>query len=277
MNKYIIYQGSGGLVQLLGGLVYCIDYINYTREHFTLIIDIKNHQAFGNYFSKYFKLINFNKKYSEDYEDIKNVKDYFRIPLSEFNKKNVDYINGSGYLFSYNNKFINIGQDLRKINFYNNLKIYAGHGGHSKYNTIKYIRCNDNIIKMLNEKYKIDEKYIAVHFRNTDRFNNINDFINKIKKYKQKKVYIATDDTKAINIFKEKLVNYDLIYYYEPPDFNGENIHFNNPDKDQVVMSIIIDMFMMYNSEIFIDSPNSCISLLVNYMRSNKKSIFDSI
>ena len=27
MNKYIIYQGSGGLVHMLGGLVYCCDYI----------------------------------------------------------------------------------------------------------------------------------------------------------------------------------------------------------------------------------------------------------
>lgn len=276
MNKYIIYQGSGGLVHLLGGLVYCINYISKRRDC-TLIIDIKNHQAFGNYFSKYFNLINLKSKYSENYDDIKNIKYYHRIPLSEFNKKNVDHIKDKGYIFYYDNIYANIGIPLNKIKFYDNLKMYAGHGGNCKFHIVKYIRCNANIIKILNEKYKIDEQYVAVHFRNTDRFNNINDFINKIKQYKQKKIYIATDDAKAITIFKEKLVNYNLIYYNEPPDFNGENIHFNNPDKDQVVMSIIIDMFMMYNSEIFIDSPNSLISQLVNYMRSNKKSIFDSI
>ncbi len=35
MNKYIIYQGSGGLVHMLGGLVYCCEYINKKKKLFT--------------------------------------------------------------------------------------------------------------------------------------------------------------------------------------------------------------------------------------------------
>ena len=102
MNKYIIYQGSGGLVHLLGGLVYCCNYIN-NKKNYILIIDIKNHKAFGNNFSKYFNLKNI--KYSENYDDIKDKSNYYKIPLGEFNKKNVEYDPEEGYLFKYNDAF----------------------------------------------------------------------------------------------------------------------------------------------------------------------------
>ena len=40
-------------------------------------------------------------------------------------------------------------------------------------------------------------------------------------------------------------------------------------------MSILVDMYMLYNSEIFINSPNSLVSKLVTKMRLSKESIFD--
>ena len=38
MNKYIIYQGSGGLIHLLGGLVYCCEYVYKNRQYNLIII-----------------------------------------------------------------------------------------------------------------------------------------------------------------------------------------------------------------------------------------------
>ena len=270
MNKYIIYQGSGGLVHLLGGLVYCCDYIKNKRKY-KLIVDIKNHKAFGNYLSKYFILKNVN--YSENYDDIIDIKSYYRIPLSEFEKKNVSYIKEKGYVFDYNNLQINIGKSLHNIDFNNNIKIYAGHGGNCLSNIIKYVKCNKEIQNKLNQ-YKCYDKYVGVHFRNTDRSNDINNFLKEIKKYKEYKIYLATDDINALHIFKNELKDYNLFYYFEPFDANGENIHFNNPDKDNVIMSILIDMYMLYNSNIFIKSPNSLVSKLVNKMRVSNESIF---
>lgn len=275
MNKYIIYQGSGGLVHLLGGLVYCCDYIK-NKRNYLLVIDIKNHEAFSNYFSNYFILKDI--KYTEDYNDIKNSDNYYKIKLSYLNKTNVKYDKNVGYIHKCNNNFINIGQSLDKINYYNNIKMYAGNGGNNKSSIIKYIKCNDKIKTKLKD-YKINKKYIGIHFRNTDRNNCINNFIDKVKKldnkFKNYKIYIATDDIKALDIFKNKLKDYDIFYYFEPYDAKGENIHFNDPDKDKVIMSILVDMYMLYYSDIFIDSPNSLVSKLVNYMRLSKESIFE--
>tara|TARA_A100001015_G_C15008974_1_gene722090 strand:+ start:169 stop:984 length:816 start_codon:yes stop_codon:yes gene_type:complete len=271
MNKYIIYQGSGGLIHLLGGLVYCCEYV-YKNRQYNLIIDIKNHEAFKNYFKTYFDLNLIN--YSENYSDIQNINHYRRIPLDEFNKRNVEYIENKGYIFEYENKIVNIGLSLEK-NKNDNIIFYAGNGGNSRNLILKYIKCNTYIKNILKSKYKLSQNYIAVHFRNTDRNNDINIFINEIKKYKDYLIYIATDDIKAIDIFKKNLIDYNILYYNKPFDANGKNIHFNNPDKDNVIMSVLIDMFMMYNSNIFIPSENSLVSRLVLYMRKNNKSIFD--
>ena len=142
MNKYIIYQGSGGLVHLLGGLVYCCNYID-NKQNYLLIIDIKNHKAFGNYFSKYFNLKNI--KYSENYDDIIDGNDYNRIPLKQFNNSNVTYDNTIGYYYKFNKYSVNIGKSLDKIDFYKNIKIYAGNGGNCLDNIIKYVKCNTYI------------------------------------------------------------------------------------------------------------------------------------
>lgn len=272
MNKYIIYQGSGGLVHLLGGLVYCCNYIN-KKKNYLLIIDIKNHIGFGNNFSKYFKLKHI--KYSEDYNDIKNTNNYYKISLNYYNENNVIYDRNNGYIHRNDKYLVNIGQSLEKIGYYKDIKMYAGNGGNNHRNIIKYVRCNDNILQKLKE-YKFDSKYIGVHFRNTDRINNINIFIDNLKKtkskYKDYKIYIATDDIKALKIFKNKFK--DIFNYFEPFDANGENIHFNDPDKDKMIMSILIDMYMLYHCDIFIDSPNSLVSKLIKLMRNNNESIF---
>ena len=273
MNKYIIYQGSGGLIHMLGGLVYCCEYIN-NRKNYLLVIDIKNHEAFSNNFSKYFELK--GVKYTEDYSEIKSANNYHKIPLDYLNKINVKYENGYIHNYNINDKIINlnIGKSLQGINYFNDIKMYAGHGGNNKSKILKYIKCNKEIKNKLKE-YKVNEKYIGVHFRNTDRANDINIFIGKLKFYKDYKIYIATDDYNALDIFKNELKDYDFFYYFEPYNANGENIHFNDPNKDKIVMSLLVDMYMLYHCDIFIDSPNSLVSRLVNYMRISKESIFE--
>ena len=163
---------------------------------------------------------------------------------------------------------------MKKIDYCNNIKIYAGNGGNCFMNILKYIRCNDEIKKIL-KKYKVNNKYIGVHFRNTDRINNINTFLDKIKIYKDKQIYIATDNIISFNTFKTELKNYNLFFYNEPYDAGGNNIHFNDPNKEKMIMSIIIDIYMLYHSDIFIDSPNSLVSKLIKYMRNKQESIFD--
>ena len=213
-------------------------------------------------------------KYSESYDDIKCCNNYYGIKFTELDKHNVKYEPTIGYVYRNSKNIINIGKSLDKIDYYNNIKMYAGNGGNNLRNIIKYVKCNPDIQNLLKE-YKINEKYIGVHFRNTDRNNDIGLFISKLKLYKDYKIYIATDNISSLKKFKENLKGYDIFYYFEPFDAKGKNIHFNNPDKDNVITSILVDMYMLYHSEIFIDSPNSLVSKLVNLMRLSKESIFD--
>ena len=273
MNKYIIYQGSGGLVHLLGGLVYCCNYVK-NKKGYKLIIDIKNHQAFGNYFKKYFYINDDKIKYSESYDIIEDTDKYMGFKLSELNKYNATYDPKIGYVIRNKKIFLNIGTSLENKNYNNNIKMYAGNGGNNLKDIIKYIKCNEEVKEKI-KSYKINERYIGVHFRNTDRYNDIDLFISKLKLYKDYKIYIATDNYTALKKFKKELKDYNLFYYFEPFNANGKNIHFNDPDKDNVIMSILVDMYMLYNSEIFINSPNSLVSKLVTKMRLSKESIFD--
>ena len=55
---------------------------------------------------------------------------------------------------------------------------------------------------------KINDYYVGIHFRNTDRSNDINKFINSVKIYKNKIIYLATDDYTALEQFKKKLPNF---------------------------------------------------------------------
>ena len=67
MNYYLIYKGTGGLIHMLLGLVYCINYcIKYKN---ILIIDVISHKCFKHYLSDFFILdcSNIELIYSEDY------------------------------------------------------------------------------------------------------------------------------------------------------------------------------------------------------------------
>lgn len=273
INNYIIYKGSGGLIHLLGGLAYCCEYVTKNRNY-DLILNISNHPSFGVNFNDYFDF-NYIKKYYNSDNLLNNIKfkDHLnRIPLEYIFNHIIGYENT--YILNYNghkNRTLDMGIPLEKNN--DNNKIYVGHGGNSKNLIIKHIKCNKTIIDKLN-KYKINEEFIAVHFRNTDRKNDINIFINEIKKYKNYKIYIATDDIKSLDIFNDQLKDYKLFYYNIPFDANGENIHFNNPDKDNIIMSLIIDIYMMYHSKIFIPSTNSLVSKFVQYLKNNNNNFF---
>ena len=52
MNYYVIYKGTGGLVHMLGGLVFSINYcIKYNN---ILVIDVISHTCYKHYLSDFF-------------------------------------------------------------------------------------------------------------------------------------------------------------------------------------------------------------------------------
>lgn len=250
---------------MLGGIVYCIEYCKLHRH--TLIIDVKNHLYFKHNFDDFFYIEGFSN-YFTNYDSIDKSYHFHRIPLDYIANNNPEYSPTLGYMM----KNINVGKSLDSYPSEYKIKIYIGHGGNNKQNILKYIRVKPSIMKIILEN-TLNCKYTGIHFRNTDRPNNINQYIDKIKNSSHDTVYIATDDYTAYNIFKDSTTK-NIIQYTKPFNGNGKAIHMVTDDHYQLNINILIDIYNLYNSDIFIDSPSSLVSQLIKYMRLVKSSIF---
>ncbi len=274
MNYYFIYKGSGGLIHMLLGLVYSINYcITYKN---ILIIDVISHSCYKHYLSDFFSLQISEQEltFSENYDIIE--------PNVLYNKKSMEYIknypnievdigdNHHKYLIDK----INIRRRFKKEDAKKKIKIYAGPGRHQLNLLIKYIKVKPEIINIIKEKPIIDN-YIGVHYRNTDIKTNINSIINNIIKYKYNNIYLATDDATAYDKIKLALPNHNIYQYSIPIDSKGQPIHYYYKDKYNLVLNLLTDIYFLYNSNEFIQSEESLVSRLILEMRKEKISIFD--
>lgn len=243
--KYIVYKPSGGLVHMLLGLTYIIK----NRGSRKLIIDTCNHDAFRLPFDEFFNLK--GVEFANSYDNLPGFEFLDQWDFSKFKK---------GEIFS----------DKQ-------IAVYSGNAG-KYYDIIEYVRVNQSIKDQFK---KIDGKYIGVHFRNTDIKSDINKFIAKIRKYPYKKVYIATDDVKALMKFKKKLKNKEVISYAHLPDLKKyKNLHYLTDkqlgiDKKQQIIEALQDIYILTNATVFIRSKHSGFSKLVYKMRELDESIFD--
>jgi len=254
MGRYFIYKTAGGLNYMLGQINNAI-YLSKTTNRF-LIIDC-NGDAFCNDFNKYFNIPDFvyTTNYDCLYQDNSLDKNTFESYINgKFRiSKNCEYL--------LNDKIIPI--KLYDIISYNEQIIYFNYLSHPIPNISWYIKVNKDIVDKLIIN-KINEKYIGVHYRNTDIKNEINTYISEIQKISDcNLVYLATDDYTAFEKFNELLKNkFKIIQYTKPLDMlHGEcNIHYGNPNKDEVIMNTLIDMYHLINSTYFIPSGNSALS-----------------
>lgn len=258
MVKYIIYKASGGLVHMLTGINFCIQKANETNRK--LIIDSANHSAFMMDFGKIFfiddKFLNYSDKYDECpvSDEIKNTpakcinNKYF---IGELNITDVDW------------------------NTNDNIIIYSGTEGNLQLKNIKVVK---KIIDNLNKETKIDGKYIAGHFRNTDMKHDINEFIERVKeisnKTEIKTFYLATDDFFALEKIKNKLPNITIIQNTLPPANIG-NLHYGSNDKYKQVYECLRDFYFILQSDYFIPSINSGMSMLIIEMRKHNFNFFN--
>jgi hypothetical protein len=270
-NKYIIYKGTGGLIHMLCGLVHCIDFCK--KNNWFLIIDVISHKCYTYYLNNFFLINNFNN-YSEDYNNniINNNLTFMNMSI-DYIKNYPDVEINNKHYYKINN--INIRCDItKKIDHKDNIRIYAGPGSCKPINILKYIKIKPEILLIIKNK-PIIKDYIGIHFRNTDIKNDINYFINIIKNNPYKNIYLATDDYNAYNIIKENLPNYNIIQYTKPTNNNGQPIHYdNNISKYDLILNLLIDIYYLYKSNIYIPSNISMVSNLVKVMRENKVDIF---
>jgi len=256
--KFLVYKATGGLTHMI--LRLCYSYHIAKKENRILIIDCKTHSAFMHNFSDFF-ILNTKHLYSDNYDLFPN--------LSESIKKSyAKQIRPSKYSLFYNNNFLrNYQSDKVKIIF-----------GKSTFSTLlPIVKVKKDIIEKIESKFNINEKYISVHFRNTDIKNNILVCISKInyvsKKYNIKTIYLATDDYSAFEKIKKVFPKLKIIQYTKPQNFRGKNIHYNTKDKYLLIFNCLLDIYVILRSTIFIPSMNSGLSKWIISMKNN--NIFD--
>jgi hypothetical protein len=227
-----------------------------------LIIDCYS-GSFCNDFNKYFKILNI--EYYTNYDILKS--ENIINNIDRIINSNVNYINGEYFI---DDKKVNYKKDdiilledqviimtSIDINFKNNNQIVV----------------NKSIVDEIKKKGKIDN-YIGVHYRNTDMKHDMSDFIHMINKninlYGLNKIYLSTDDHTAKKRLESLLDSkYEIIQFTEPIDNNGKNIHYGNPNKDEVIMNSLIDIYYLVKSNIFIPSVKSSFSKKVSKIREN--------
>ncbi len=270
---YVVYKGTGGLIHMLLGLVYCIDWC--VKHNATLIIDVKGHRCFQHNISDFFVIDNKFKRYYENYDNIdKNLK-FKRKPLQTIiDTPHVEVDRGLGnFTHFYRIENIDIRRSLDNYQHGEKLRVFAGPGDFSYIKLLNFIKVKPEIITMIKDLKLIEGDYCGIHFRNTDRKNDIIKYINRAKAYKT--IYLATDDATAYNMMKTALPNHTIIQYNNPLYANGKPIHYMEDDKYKLTIHLLIDIYYLYKSKNFIDSPSSLVSRLITYMKKKNKSIFD--
>jgi len=271
---YVVYKGTGGLIHMLCGLVYCIVWCKNNGGK--LIIDVKGHKCFQHNISDFFIINNF-KNYSENYSNIDMNLKWKRTSLQQIiDTGHVEVDRGLGnftHFYRINN--IDIRHSLDLYNYDEKLRVYAGPGSFSKQHIVHFLKVKPEIVNMIKELKLIDGDYCGVHFRNTDRKNNIELFIKKIKNYPSKKIYLATDDGTAYDTMVNALPNHIIVHYTNPINMNGKPIHYMESNKYNLIISLLVDMYYLTKSKDFVESPSSLVSRLVKHMREKNKNIYE--
>lgn len=251
-KKYLVYKISGGLYHMLLQINNAIYLSKITNRY--LIIDCLG-GAFKNDFNKFFNIPNF--EYSTNYDCLFQDETIENNIFSQYINIGVKYIDKKTYFLNDILATVNVNDVLK-----NNDNIVYCTWITDVVNIPWCIKVNKNIVDIITDK-KITNDYIGLHYRNTDIKNEIKYFISKIYEFssKTKIIYLATDDYTALNRFKDLLNDeFNIIQYTTPFVINNGGIHYGNPNKDEIIMNTLIDIYYLTNSTYFIPSLNSGLS-----------------
>lgn len=260
--NYLVYKISGGICHMLVQINFAI-HLSKNSNRFLIIDCLGN--AFDNDFNKYFNVPNF--EYSTNYECLYSDNSVDINLYDQYIKGRALSVEDHYYL---NDKLIsikaeNVMRSDEKI-------IFGSEIGMGIFRDILwYIKVNKEIVDKISVN-KIDNKYIGFHYRNTDMKHILESFIPKIHSLSEETnlIYLSTDDYTAFDRLKN-LLNNDLtiIQYTKPYNNNGYSIHYGNPNKNEVTINGLIDMYHLIRSTYFIPSPKSGFSKKVIEFRKN--------
>jgi hypothetical protein len=268
---YLINKASGGLAHMLGGIYAAIIYAEKSKRF--LIIDCETHIAFRHKFSDFFIIKNL--EYSDDYSIIPSDYTFKNHSINEIKNTNLSKAENANY------GMFGISVQSKNFDINDKIAIWAGTSGKKGYWHMPNLKVNQTILQKLFSEKKIVEPYISVHYRNTDIKNKLINYITKIKNILQKTniktIFLATDDSNALNNFKKQLPNINIIQLANPKP-NVKNQHYSCSNKEECYKQIygtIRDLYFIFQSEYFIHSPNSGLSRFIFMQIKHNNNIFD--
>lgn len=255
MSKFLVYKGTGGLAHMLRGLNEAIRRARVSNRF--LIIDCISNPGFGCHFSDFFTIDNLD--YSEKYSDIPVDYKFRNLFIRDIKKRSIHSSKKKYHIFEHNISDIDPNCD-------ENLIVFGGTGSNKLINGMKV---NKEIMEKILKEPIINEKYISVHYRNTDLKNSIINFINKIrktiKKTNIKTVYWASDDESSFERISNAVSEGNFVRNTIPEKVK-KNLHSEAKDKQKQVYDCLKDIYFILRSDYFIPSKNSGMSQYVELM-----------
>jgi len=264
-RKYFIYKVSGGLAHMLYQINRLIHLSKITKRF--LIVDCLHGETFCSDFNKYFNIPNF--EYTTSYDCLYQDSSLDHKLFESYVKAIAMYIDVNTYFLNDKLVTINVNDAIKsdeKIIYCSWIKDIEILG-----NIPWYIRVNKDVVDKISIN-KIYDKYIGVHYRNTDMKHELKDFISKIESLSQYSniIYLATDDYTAFDRLNELLKDkFKIIQYTKPMEGQIRSVHVSNPNKDEVILNALIDMYNLTYSTYFIPSERSGFSIKIIELRKN--------
>jgi hypothetical protein len=259
-NRYLVYKITGGLCHMLWQINNSVYLSRITGR--MLIIDCFSN-AFCDDFNRYFNIPGF--QYATNYDCLYQDESLNKEDFEPYTKAVARCV-GSDYFL--NNKLLvdNI-DDVQKSN---DRIVYCTWMKNVKEVDIPWhVKLNKDVVDIVSAN-EIDGKYIGVHYRNTDMKHKLEDFIPKILELSAQSttVYLGTDDSTAFDRLNTLLDNkFKIIQYTKPMNYNGQNIHYSNPNKYEVTINGLVDMYHLTRATFFIPSVNSSFSRRIMLLR----------
>ena len=267
MTKYVVYKGTGGLFHNLQGLTTAIETVcSISPPNYTLIVDMKNHGAFGCMFKDYFTICCERLTWTDNYNDVPRAIAERVAHTSAFHHGYLNPRQGN-HSRSYD---IDLSSDVNVIYGVTNCHVSP------------CIKVNEGIRQEI-ARGNIAPPYMAVHFRNTDIKNNPHEFISTIQTALDehthiKTLYLATDNSEFYQLLRDHLsVDSVTILRNTIPAANIYNLHYGSRDKHKQMYESLQDVYHILRSTVFIPSMNSGFSRNIVHMINEQYTIFEGL
>ena len=174
-------------------------------------------------------------------------------------------------LFAYNGLKLHLPKENRP----ETIIVHSGCGGGHGYTLFKKLIFNINIKNICKERYnRLKNPYLCIQIRNTDYkcdyisyFNENNSIIRSFAE-----IYIATDDKKVLEFYKNKGLPIKNFATFPENDEYG-NLHGSNVDSHTKFIDLLCDIYIIGMSDTLLSNSNGGFINLVRDINANKQKL----